>query len=103
MLYYKATAGCGVRVWGVSVRKRTAPVSLILLGRAAVLRLHKPSGVVRVSRLRPVVPKGYYPLKEFSRFLTHRLSSTWRLSRRVHLRSVRCVSGRMCDERCCPC
>ena len=37
MLYYKATAGCGVGGFvGVSVRKRTAPVALIL-GRAAVL------------------------------------------------------------------
>jgi hypothetical protein len=31
MLYYKATAGCGVGVFvGVSVRKRTAPIALIL-------------------------------------------------------------------------
>ena len=37
MLYYKATAGCGVGGFvGVSVRKRTAPVSLIL-DRVAVL------------------------------------------------------------------
>ena len=37
MLHYKATAGCGVGFFvGVSVRKRTAPVALIL-GRVAVL------------------------------------------------------------------
>ena len=35
MLYYKATAGCGVGVFvGVSARKRAAPVALIL-GRVA--------------------------------------------------------------------
>ena len=31
MLYYKATAGCGVGMFvGVSARKRAAPVALIL-------------------------------------------------------------------------
>ena len=38
MLYYKATAGCGVGVFvGVSVRKRTAPVIALILGRVAAL------------------------------------------------------------------
>ena len=37
MLYYKATAGCGVGMFvGVSARKRAAPVALIL-GRVAAL------------------------------------------------------------------
>ena len=37
MLYYKATAGCGVGMFvGVSARKRAAPVTLIL-GRVAAL------------------------------------------------------------------
>ena len=37
MLYYKATAGCGVEIFvGVSARKRAAPVTLIL-GRVAAL------------------------------------------------------------------
>ena len=43
MLYYKATAGCGVGVFvGVSVRKSTAPVSLILAGSCTVQRCCRP-------------------------------------------------------------
>ena len=51
MLYYKATAGCGVGMFvGVSARKRAAPVTLIL-GRVAALarcRPHpRPSSLLR--------------------------------------------------------
>jgi hypothetical protein len=39
MLYYKATAGCGVGMFvGVSARRRAAPVTLILGRVAALLR-----------------------------------------------------------------
>ena len=50
MLYYKATAGCGVGMFvGVSARKRAAPVTLIL-GRVAALptpSLPRPSSLLR--------------------------------------------------------
>ena len=49
MLYYKATAGCGVGMfWGVSVRTRTAPVA----GESGVNPLPAP-GIVVGAVLRP--------------------------------------------------
>ena len=40
MLYYKATAGCGVGMFvGVSARKRAAPVTLILGAVCAVVAI----------------------------------------------------------------
>ena len=66
MLYYKATTGCGLGVFcGVSVRKHTAPVALILaLPRSAGAQYarvasgpgHAPTARPRQTPRRPRAP-----------------------------------------------
>ena len=57
MLYYEATAGCGVGMFvGVSARKRAAPVTLIL-GRVAALP--PPSAAL----LSPSPPTAHSPVR----------------------------------------
>ena len=66
MLYYKATAGCGVGVFvGVSVRKRTAPIALILGRVARCAQVVAAAASTRVIQYTVYCPSKQYVVFDF--------------------------------------